>query len=104
MYVNGGIVNEHNDQDISTGLPSGCRVDVYFERYLDHVTDISSRLDEKKTADQALVEKFIALKSSRWSGPILSRQPFQVVGLFFSVNLGCMPATVIINTGSGLLN
>jgi hypothetical protein len=57
--VNGGIVNEHNDQAVPGGLSAGCRVNDNTECILGHVADFHSRLDQKKISHQALDGRLI---------------------------------------------
>jgi hypothetical protein len=57
--VNGGIVNEHNDQGVPGGLLSGYRVDDNTECILGHVADFYATMDQKKITHQALDGRFI---------------------------------------------
>ena len=73
-YVNGGIRNEHNDQVVLDGVFAGYRTVVNFERFLGHVTDICTRMDETEAADQALARPCLC-PASQPDLPWNHRQP-----------------------------
>jgi hypothetical protein len=56
LYLNGGISNEHNDQDLFTGVSGRCCVDDDIRCFMGHVADICSQLDKEKVADKALIQ------------------------------------------------
>jgi hypothetical protein len=99
LYVNGGIGNEHNDQDILTGVPVSYRIAVNIECFLGNVCNFYARLDEKKVTDKAFIEKFIAIQRPGEFSPAPNRQPVQVVGLFLSERAARIPVMKIINLG-----
>jgi hypothetical protein len=89
MYLNGGILNEHNDQDIFDGVPGHCCVDDGIRCFMGHVADTCSRLVEKKFADKALIEKCTALFTESHDVPGNITAVHSGCRIFFNALLVC---------------